>query len=188
MRKSLPTLAFVVSVVATTSLVAPSVAQAATSATTTTTSKHAHAEEREAENAGQAKLPAPPKPAQQKPSQRIVVGGAAKTTAQIKATVAATTPTATATATVGKSGAAVTGAIGTGKTLVLYDNTGAYGWLGEVYAEQTANLVSHFNAWTAHPVGQYTAGEINSYNAVVYVGSTYDEPVPVAFLDDVTAS
>jgi uncharacterized protein YdaL len=187
MRKSLPTLAFVVSVVATTSLVAPSVAQAATSATTTTTSKNAHAEEREAEHAGQAKLPAPPKPAQQKPSQRIVVGGAAKTTAQIKATVAAT-PTATATATVGKSGAAVTGAIGTGRTLVLYDNTGAYGWLGEVYAEQTANLVSHFNAWTAHPVGQYTAGEINSYNAVVYVGSTYDEPVPVAFLDDVTAS
>jgi hypothetical protein len=28
---------------------------------------------------------------------------------------------------------------GTAKTLVLYDTTGEYGWLGEVYATQTAN-------------------------------------------------
>jgi uncharacterized protein YdaL len=189
MRKSLPTLAFMVTVVTTAGLITPTVAEAAASKATKTTRTNVHAEEHEAEHAGQKKLPAPPKPAKLKPSQRIVVGGAAKTTAEIKATVAATAQTtATATAVVGKSGNAVTGAIGTGKTLVLYDNTGPYGWLGEVYAEQTANLVSHFNGWTAHPVGQYTAGELNAYNAVVYVGSTYDEPVPVAFLDDVTAS
>ena len=71
------------------------------------------------------------------------------------------------------------------KTLVLYDKTGPYAWLGEIYAQQAANLVSHFGAWTAHPVGGYKAGELAAYTGVVYVGSTYDEPLPVAFLDDV---
>jgi hypothetical protein len=78
---------------------------------------------------------------------------------------------------VGRSGTGAPGA-GTGKALVLYDSTGPYGWLGEMYGIQTVNLASHFGAWTAHPVGQYTAGELNGYTAVIYVGSTYDEPVP----------
>jgi uncharacterized protein YdaL len=76
----------------------------------------------------------------------------------------------------------------TAKTLVLYDETGPYAWLGEIYAQQTANLVSHFGSWTAHPVSGYQAGELSTYSAIVYVGSTYDEPLPVAFLDDVLAS
>jgi uncharacterized protein YdaL len=96
---------------------------------------------------------------------------------------AATTTTATA----AKSGKAAPGG-GTAKTLVLYDTTGAYGWLGEVYATQTANLSSHFGSWTAEPVASYKAGELNSYTAVIYLGSTYDEPIPTAFLDDVTAT
>src|SRR5690349_6464078 len=174
-----------VSVVTTAGLITPTVAEAA--ASKPTVKKTAHADEHEAEYAGQATLPAPPRPASLTPSQRIVVGGAAKTAAQITASVTATAPAAKTTA-VAVDGNAVTGAIGTGRTLVLYDNTGPYGWLGETYAQQTVNLVSHFNAWTAHPVGLYTAGELNAYNAVIYVGSTYDEPVPVAFLDDVTAS
>src|SRR5262249_33512264 len=86
------------------------------------------------------------------------------------------------------TGKAAPGAVGNTKTLVLYDNTGDYSWLGEDYGIATANLVSHFGAWTAHPVGTYTAGELNGYNAVVYVGSTYDEPIPVAFLDDVLST
>src|SRR5947207_4113918 len=73
-------------------------------------------------------------------------------------------------------------------TLVLYDTTGPYAWLGEVYAIQVANLASHFGPWTAHPVAGYVTGELSSYDAVVYVGSTYDEPLPVAFLDDVLAT
>ena len=28
--------------------------------------------------------------------------------------------------------------------LVLYDTTGQWGWLGEIYGIMTANLVSHF--------------------------------------------
>ncbi len=70
-------------------------------------------------------------------------------------------------------------------TLVLYDTTNAFGWLGEVYATQVANLVSHFGGYTAKPVVQYADGDLDGYRAVVYAGSTYDEPLPAAFLDDV---
>jgi uncharacterized protein YdaL len=94
---------------------------------------------------------------------------------------------ATTTTTAAKSGKAAPGG-GTAKTLVLYDTTGAYGWLGEVYGTQTANLSSHFGAWTAEPVANYKAGELSSYTAVIYLGSTYDEPIPATFLDDVTAT
>jgi uncharacterized protein YdaL len=84
------------------------------------------------------------------------------------------------------SASALAASTGTG-TLILYDTTGPWGWLGEQYAMQTANLVSHFGSWQAHPVATYTAGEMAAYQAVVYVGSTYDEPVPTAFLTDVLA-
>ena len=76
-------------------------------------------------------------------------------------------------------------AAGNARTLVLYDTTGTYAALGELYAIEVANLVSHFGTWTAHPVSRYAAGEDRGYTAVVYIGSTYDEPLPDAFLDDV---
>jgi uncharacterized protein YdaL len=72
-------------------------------------------------------------------------------------------------------------------TLVLYDTTGPWGWLGELYAMLAGNLASHFGAWTSKPVGSYLAGDSSAYAAVIYVGSTYDEPLPAAFLDDVLA-
>lgn len=87
----------------------------------------------------------------------------------------------------GKSGKAAPGG-GTANTLVLYDTTGDYGWLGEVYATQTANLSSHFGSWTAAAVGTYKAGDLTAYTAVIYLGSTYDEPLPAAFLVDVAAT
>jgi uncharacterized protein YdaL len=71
---------------------------------------------------------------------------------------------------------------------VLYDTTGDYGWLGEAYAVETANLVSHGTPYDMKPVANYTAGMMSAYSSVVYVGSTYDEPLPVAFLDDVLAN
>ncbi|MER7007966.1 DUF2334 domain-containing protein [Dactylosporangium sp. NPDC000555] len=85
-----------------------------------------------------------------------------------------------------RNGAGVPGA--TGRTLVLYDTTGPYGFLGEQYAIATANLASHFGDWTAQPVVDYAAGDFDEYQAVIYMGSTYDEPIPAAFLDDVTAT
>ncbi len=73
-------------------------------------------------------------------------------------------------------------------TLVLYDTTGEYGKLGELYAMNTANLTGHFGGFTAHPVSKYVAGEMNGYTATIYIGSTYDEPLPKPFLNDVAAS
>src|SRR5690349_20646565 len=72
-------------------------------------------------------------------------------------------------------------------TLVLYDTTGPYGYLGELDAILAGNLVAHFGNWAGHPVNLYTAGEADRYRAVLYIGSTYDEPLPPAFLDDVAA-
>lgn len=72
-------------------------------------------------------------------------------------------------------------------TLVLYDSTGAWGHLGEQYAILTANLVSKFGTWQARPVGTYTAGQMAAFANVIYIGSTYDEPLPTAFLDDTLA-
>jgi len=74
------------------------------------------------------------------------------------------------------------------QTLVLYDDGGPYGWLGELYGMAAGHLASHFGDWTAKPVGQYQAGDLAKYTAVIYVGSTYDQPVPVAFLDDALAA
>jgi uncharacterized protein YdaL len=81
-------------------------------------------------------------------------------------------------------GAGAPGAIGA-TTLVVYDTTGAYGWLGELYAQYAANLASHFGSWKAEPVSVYQPGQISQYTATIYLGSTYDEPLPTSFLDDV---
>jgi uncharacterized protein YdaL len=73
-------------------------------------------------------------------------------------------------------------------TLVLYDTTGPWGWLGEIYATMAGNLASHFGAWVAMPVVSYTAGTLQQYSACIYIGSTYGEPLPAAFLTDVYAA
>jgi uncharacterized protein YdaL len=76
----------------------------------------------------------------------------------------------------------------TASTLVLYDTTGEWGWLGELYAIMSANLASHFGSWTAMPVVSYKTGQLKQYTAAIYIGSTYGEPIPNAFLDDVFAT
>ena len=73
-------------------------------------------------------------------------------------------------------------------TLVLYDSTGPYAWLGDIYAVQTANLAGHFGTVTRKKVSQYSKGDIGKYTATIYLGSTYDEPLPAAFLTDVTTA
>ncbi|MFF0202934.1 DUF2334 domain-containing protein [Streptomyces sp. NPDC005017] len=74
--------------------------------------------------------------------------------------------------------------------LVLFDTAGPYGHLGELYAMAAANLAGHFGPVTARPVQQYTAGLVESYTAVVYIGSTYyggpvPDQIPAAFHQDV---
>ena len=74
------------------------------------------------------------------------------------------------------------------RTLVLYDSGGPYGALGELYAIGAGNLASHFGGWIARPVSAYTCGELATYDATIYLGSTYDEPLPDCLLDDVLAT
>ncbi|WP_284321400.1 DUF2334 domain-containing protein [Dyella acidisoli] len=73
-------------------------------------------------------------------------------------------------------------------TLVLYDSTGQWGWLGEAYAVMAGNLVTHGSKYTMHEAVNYVAGELNGYTGLVYIGSTYGEPLPTALLDDVLAT
>ena len=74
---------------------------------------------------------------------------------------------------------------GTASTLVVYDTTNTWGWLGELYAMAGGNLASHFGSVTAEPVVDYVSGQVNDYTATIYLGSTYNEPIPTAFLNDV---
>jgi len=74
------------------------------------------------------------------------------------------------------------------KALVVYDTTGQWGFLGEVYATQVANLAGHFGGYDAVPASHYTSGQVGAHAATIYVGSTYDEPLPSAFLQDVLAT
>lgn len=77
---------------------------------------------------------------------------------------------------------------GGASALILYDTTNTWGYLGELYATGIANLASHFGSYHAEPVVDYTAGQLSSYTATIYLGSTYDEPIPSAFLADVLAT
>ncbi len=73
------------------------------------------------------------------------------------------------------------------KALVLYDSSGAWGHLGELYAQMVANLATHFGEFDVLPVTAYQAGRMATYNGVVYIGTSHGEPLPQAFLDDVLA-
>ncbi|GAA3668441.1 uncharacterized protein YdaL [Lentzea atacamensis] len=133
-------------------------------------------------------LPAPPTPdtTPSRTSSRIT-----KRTTQpglISTVLGTLGPTSTRAATAGTNGGGAPGARSSQKTLILYDNTGPWAWLGEAYAVQAGNLASHGSSYVMHPVGSYAAGEISGYTGVIYIGSTYDEPIPLAFLDDVLAT
>jgi uncharacterized protein YdaL len=71
---------------------------------------------------------------------------------------------------------------------VLYDTSSEYGYLGELYATAIGVLVSHFGAWRASPVQRYQAGDLSRARAVIYIGSSFDEPLPPAFLNDVRSA
>ena len=77
--------------------------------------------------------------------------------------------------------------------LVLYDDAGPYGFLGELYAVTTANLAGHFGTVTAKPVQDYVAGEPEDHTSTIYIGSTYyggaiPDAIPDAFYSDVSTT
>ena len=71
---------------------------------------------------------------------------------------------------------------------MLYDTTNTWGYLGQLYAIAAGNLASHFGKVTAEPVAGYAAGQVNSYTATIYIGSTYNEPLPATFLNDMLST
>src|SRR5688572_30706623 len=71
------------------------------------------------------------------------------------------------------------------EVLILFDDSGPYAELGELYATGAAVLVSHFARWRMLPASQYRAGDLLARRAAVYIGTTYDAPLPDALLDDV---
>jgi uncharacterized protein YdaL len=106
----------------------------------------------------------------------------------LAATTAVFSRASAATAATSSPQAVTWGASGSATTLVLYDTTNTYGWLGELYAMGTGNLASHFGTVTAEPVVDYVPGQVNDYTATVYLGSTYNEPLPSSFLNDVLST
>ena len=104
------------------------------------------------------------------------------------ATTASVSVAGAATATTNPPQAVTWGTPGSATTLVLYDTTNTYGWLGELYAMGAGNLASHFGTVTAEPVVDYVQGQVNDYTATIYLGSTYNEPLPSSFLNDVLST
>lgn len=76
------------------------------------------------------------------------------------------------------------GPAGPKKTLVLYDTTGEFGWLGEMYAFAAGNLATHFGSVTTMPAVDYTPGRMGAFDAVIYIGSTYNEALPADLVND----
>jgi uncharacterized protein YdaL len=73
--------------------------------------------------------------------------------------------------------------------LILYDTRGEYGWMGQIHAWMLANLLGHFPVkWRAAPVETYKQGLMGRYSATFYLGSSYDNPLPAAFICDVMTS
>ena len=73
------------------------------------------------------------------------------------------------------------------RVLVLYDGEGRYAAYAAQSAVLAANLASHFGTPVRQSVTRYRAGEMKHYAAAIYVGTTYGERLPRAFLADVRA-
>jgi uncharacterized protein YdaL len=127
-------------------------------------------------------LPAPPPPPQAALPKK---GAAIASPSTVTATALALQPAALLAS---NQFAGAPGANPSQNVLVLYDSTGQWGWLGEAYGVMAGNLVSHGSKYTLHAAVNYTAGELNGYTGLIYVGSTYGEPLPTAMLDDVLAT
>ena len=70
--------------------------------------------------------------------------------------------------------------------LILYDSSGEWGWIGQIHARLLANLLGHFPVtYKASAVESYRRGDVNRYSVTFYIGSTYDNPLPSAFVNDV---
>jgi len=75
---------------------------------------------------------------------------------------------------------------GCGPVLILYDGSGEAGWIGRLHARMLANLLGHFPApYQIRPVESYCRGQALEARAVFYLGNTFDNALPKAFLQDI---
>jgi len=75
-----------------------------------------------------------------------------------------------------------------GSALILYDENKPYDG-GAIHAAAIANLLGHFNfGHTIKPVAEYTPGEMDAYNAVIYIGFVKNAFIPGAFFKDIFSS
>lgn len=73
--------------------------------------------------------------------------------------------------------------------LILYDSAGQFGWTGQAYGRQLANLIGHFQLqYELKAIEDYRGGDLSRYRATFYLGSVYDNAVPQTFIDDVMGS
>lgn len=73
------------------------------------------------------------------------------------------------------------------KTLIVYDSPpgSEFAKLGMAYGIMLKNLIGHFDSDAEMlPVQDYVAGKMQAYDATFYLGSSYDNPLPPAFLSD----
>ena len=115
----------------------------------------------------------------------LTAAGPAAFTARATDNVGAATTSSTVTVTVT---AAPPPPVGSARILVLYDTTGAFAGAGETTAAVAATLAGHFGAVTTKPVASYAAGDIGRFDQTIYIGTTFDEPLPAAFLTDTLAA
>lgn len=74
---------------------------------------------------------------------------------------------------------------GTASALVLYDDSGEYRPLSQVYGTLAAALASHFGTPQVHGVSTYSPGEMGAHRGVVYLGTNADQVLPPSFVADV---
>jgi uncharacterized protein YdaL len=74
--------------------------------------------------------------------------------------------------------------------LVLYETTGAFGYLGAVHAQMVMNLLGHFRevSVTAKPRLDYNPGDLQAHDVTFVLGTSGDEAVPAGFVDDFWAN
>ncbi|MCF6239666.1 MAG: DUF2334 domain-containing protein, partial [Candidatus Marinimicrobia bacterium] len=79
----------------------------------------------------------------------------------------------------------------TPRALILYDAPEGVAMRkqGQSYAIMLRNLLGHFSMDVEMKrIGDYTEGDIESYDALFYLGSYYNNPSPGGFLSDVSAT
>lgn len=74
--------------------------------------------------------------------------------------------------------------------LVLYDNEGDFGWLGELHSVHLESLLTHFEIPVSRkPFSEYQAGDIEAHDATFYLGAVYnDTALPTVFRQELDAT